>query len=71
MRDTTIRLMFAGAVALGSLVAALAVVLTGMATDLETAAILALAATFGNGVTAGIVFFLGHQNGAKANGPRP
>lgn len=65
MKDSTIKLLFAGAVTIGGLIGMTAVVITSMVTDVDTDRTLALAALPAQALTAGLVFFLGHQNGVK------
>jgi hypothetical protein len=63
MKDSTIKLLFSGALVLGGLIAATTVTLTGIVVGLAIAEIVALQAPFSAALTGGVLFFLGHKNG--------
>ena len=65
MKDTTVKLLFAGLIGMLALIAALSVVITGMVLGMSTEAIIALAAVFSTPGIASITFFFGHTNGKK------
>lgn len=69
MTESTIKLLFAGTLALGGLAAATVTTLVGMSADWSVEQILAVNLVFSNVVMAGLAFFFGHQNGYK-NGQR-
>lgn len=66
MKDSTLRLVLAGTLALGGLVGAFGILMTGIILDREVATVVAYVAVPSQALTAGVVFFLGHQNGIKA-----
>ncbi len=65
MTESTIKLLFAGALALGGLTAMLVTTLVGMSADWSVEQIIAINVVFSNVVMAGLAFFFGHQNGYK------
>jgi len=67
MTDATIKLIFAGSISLGGMLAAFAVTLTGMTIGWPVAEILAINLVFSNVVVGGMGFFLGHQNNRRNN----
>ena len=69
MKDSTLKLLFAGALTLSGLVAALVVVVTGLVKDMDVQDILLITAIFSNFTVMGAAFFFGHQNGYR-NGQR-
>lgn len=69
MKDSTIKMLFAGALVLGGLLAAVAVTLTGMILRMPIAELVALQVPFVGSITGGTLFFLGHSNGTtRRNG---
>lgn len=69
MTESTIKLLFAGLLALGGLTAMLVTTLVGMSATWSIEQIMAINVVFSNVVMAGLAFFFGHQNGYK-NGQR-
>lgn len=69
MKDSTLKLLFAGGLTIVALIAALVVVVTGMVMDMSVPELIAAAAIFTHTVALGAAFFFGHQNGYK-NGQR-
>ena len=65
MKESTIKLLLAGAVTIGGLSGVLGIIITGMVIDQDVETTLALSALPAQALTAGLVFFLGHQNGLK------
>ncbi|KKM11489.1 hypothetical protein LCGC14_1720860 [marine sediment metagenome] len=65
MTESTIKLLFAGALALGGLTAMLVTTLVGMSSNWSVEQIMAINIVFSNVVMAGLAFFFGHQNGYK------
>ena len=65
MKDSTIKMLFAGALVLGGLIAAMSVTLTGMILKMPIAELVALQVPFVGAITGGTLFFLGHGNGDK------
>ena len=63
MKDTTVKLVFAGTMTILGILLAFGTVLVGILRGLDVPEILALGAIFSNVVTAGIVYFLGYSNG--------
>jgi len=73
LTNTTIRLLFSGAVGLLGILATLILALTGMILDWNPVDILALSGPFASVTFAAVTFFLGHANGhaeAMANGAK-
>ena len=65
MRDSTIKLLFAGAVTLGGLSGVMAVIITGIVQEIDIVEIVALASLPNAALIAGMAFFFGHTNGLK------
>lgn len=65
MKDSTIKLLFAGAVTLGGLTGDMAVIITGIVQGLDIVEIVALASIPNAALIAGMAFFFGHTNGLK------
>ena len=63
MTNATIRLVFSGVFTIIALLCALSVALVGMLKGLSPEATLAMLGPFAAITTAGVTFFLGHQNG--------
>lgn len=66
MKDSTLKLIFAGGLTLLGLVAAFGVVITGMLQERDVQEIIAVAAIFSNLMVMGAAFFFGHQNGQRS-----
>ena len=66
LTNTTIRLLFAGALAIMGVLATLALALVGMFKGLSTETVLALSGPFASVTFASVTFFLGHANGVEA-----
>ena len=66
MTTATLRLLFAGALAMLSLMAALAIALVGIAGNMDVQDIVILSGPFVAVTTASVGFFMGHTNGVSA-----
>lgn len=65
MKDSTIKLLFAGVVTLGGLTGVMTVIVTGIVQDIDIVEIVALASLPNAALIAGMAFFFGHTNGIK------
>ena len=66
LTNTTIRLLFAGVLAVMGVLATLTLALVGMLKGLSTETVLALSGPFASVTFASVTFFLGHANGVEA-----
>lgn len=65
MLDSTLKIIFAGSIALGGLAGVISVLITGMIQATDPITVLALAAVPGQAMIAGLVYFLGYRNGTR------
>lgn len=66
MKDSTIKLLFAGAVTMGGLAGDMTVIVSGIISDLSIVDIVALSSIPNAALIAGMAFFFGHSNGGRA-----
>jgi hypothetical protein len=66
MRDSTLRLLFAGALAMGGLVATLVIAVVGIVVGLATTEIISISGPFASVTFAAVTYFLGVRNGTEA-----
>ena len=69
MTNSTLKLLFAGAVTIGGLISDMVIIILGMTLEYDLVEIIALASIPNAALIAGMAFFFGHSNGiAKTNG---